>query len=523
VVRTRNVLINRDRNSTFGCKVARLSSLQGTRNGLWDRVAAFRRATLRSLAGMGQGRMIRRFGTELRALLMLADVTVAVVLAVSLSAIMFPPERGYFWHDAMPDPILGLALLVSVWVMILWLHGGYRPRARWSIRSDARLVARALVLLAGVTFAFLYLARLPEVSRPYLLVLFAALLGATLGVRIAIRAVFSLARLRGYNRRNVLVLGTGPRALDLASKLENHAALGLNVIGFLGDETAELPARWPYLGPIESLLVIIHERVVDEVAICLFTEDWGLIESIATTCESEGKLVRLPVPMPKLSIATAHVEDLEGTPVLSLLSGPNAALALVLKRLIDICAASFGMIMLAPLIGGIALTIALTEGRPIFFRQERVGLQGRRFRLVKFRSMVANADDMIDGLQSQNEIQGHAFKMSADPRITQVGRFLRRSSLDELPQLWNVLVGEMSLVGPRPPLPREVATYDIWHRRRLSMKPGITGLWQIEGRNLAEFDRWVQKDLEYIDRWSPWLDIQILLRTIPAVIRADGR
>jgi exopolysaccharide biosynthesis polyprenyl glycosylphosphotransferase len=454
---------------------------------------------------------------------MLADVTVAVVLAITISRLMFPGTRGDFWNNAMPDVRLGLALLVSAWVMILWLHGGYRPRARWSIRSDARLIARALGLLAVATFAFLYLAQLPGVSRPYLIVYFGTLLAATLGVRIALRATFGSARRRGHNRRNVLVLGTGPRGRELAAKLENHAELGLNVVGFLGDETDELPARWPYLGPIEDLLDIIHDRVVDEVAICLFTEDWGLIESIATTCEAEGKLVRLPVPMPRLSIATAHVEDLEGTPVLSLLSGPNAALALVFKRMIDVTAAMAGMIMLAPLIGVIALTIAIKEGRPIFFKQERVGLQGRRFRLVKFRSMVANADGMLDALQSQNEIEGHAFKMSKDPRITRVGRFLRRSSLDELPQLWNVLTGEMSLVGPRPPLPREVAGYDIWHRRRLSMKPGITGLWQVEGRNLAEFDRWVQKDLEYIDRWSPWLDIQILLRTIPAVIRADGR
>jgi len=467
--------------------------------------------------------MIRRFGTELRALLMLADVTVAVVLAVSISNIMFPGTRGEFWRNAMPDTRLGLALLVSAWVMILWLHGGYRPRARWSIRSDARLIARALVLLAGATFAFLYLAQLPEVSRPYLMVLFASLLAATIGTRIALREAFGSAHRRGHNRRNVLVLGTGPRARELAAKLENHAELGLKVVGFLGDEADELPTRWAYLGPIESLLEVIHDRVVDEVAICLFTEDWGLIESIATTCEAEGKLVRLPVPMPALTIATAHVEDLDGTPVLSLLSGPNAALALVVKRLIDVSAATIGMILLAPLIGGIALVIALKDGRPIFYRQERVGLQGRRFSLIKFRSMVANADGMLDALQSRNEINGHAFKISADPRITRVGRFLRRSSLDELPQLWNVLVGEMSLVGPRPPLPREVAAYDIWHRRRLSMKPGITGLWQVEGRNLAEFDRWVQKDLEYIDRWSPWLDIQILLRTIPAVIRADGR
>jgi exopolysaccharide biosynthesis polyprenyl glycosylphosphotransferase len=454
---------------------------------------------------------------------MLADVTVAVLLAVSVSRVMFPGSKGDFWLNALPDYRLGLALLVSAWVMILWLHGGYRPRARWSIRSDARLIARAMGLLAVATFAFLYLAQLPEVSRPYLLVLFAALLAATVGVRVALRAVFGSARRRGYNRRNVLVLGTGPRARELATKLENHAELGLNVIGFLGDEADELPLRWRYLGPIASLLEVIHDQVVDEVAICLFTEDWGLIESIATTCEAEGKLVRLPVPMPRLSIATAHVEDLEGTPVLSLLSGPNAALALVLKRLLDVTAAAAGMIILAPLLGAIALAIAIRDGRPIFYRQERVGLQGRRFRIVKFRSMVANADGMLDALQSQNEINGHAFKMTADPRITRVGRFLRRSSLDELPQLWNVLVGEMSLVGPRPPLPREVAAYDIWHRRRLSMKPGITGLWQVEGRNLAEFDRWVQKDLEYIDRWSPWLDIQILLRTIPAAIRADGR
>ena len=467
--------------------------------------------------------MIRRFGTELRALLMLADVLVAVGLALVISAVLFPGDEGDFWQAAVPEWRLGLVLLVSAWVLILWLHGGYRPRARWSIRSDARLIARAIIVLAAVTFAYLYLARLPEVSRSYLIVFFASLFAATVATRAALRAAFESARRRGHNRRNVLVLGTGPRGRELAAKLESHAELGLNVIGFLGDETDELPVKWPLLGPIEDLLSVIHERVVDEVAICLFTEDWGLIESIATTCESEGKLVRLPVPMPALSIATAHVEDLDGTPVLSLLSGPNAALALVAKRVIDVSAAALGMVLLLPLLAGIALAVYLTDGRPIFYRQERVGLQGRRFSLVKFRSMIRDADGMVDELQGQNEVNGHAFKMSSDPRVTRVGRFLRRSSLDELPQLWNVLVGEMSLVGPRPPLPREVAAYDIWHRRRLSMKPGITGLWQIEGRNLAEFDRWVQMDLEYIDRWSPWLDIQILLRTIPAVIRAEGR
>ncbi|MFP5341648.1 MAG: sugar transferase, partial [Candidatus Limnocylindria bacterium] len=167
--------------------------------------------------------------------------------------------------------------------------------------------------------------------------------------------------------------------------------------------------------------------------------------------------------------------------------------------------------------------ILLTDGRPILFRQERVGLQGRRVMVVKFRTMVREADRMVDELRDRNEINGHAFKITNDPRVTRVGLFLRRSSLDELPQLWNVLRAEMSLVGPRPPLPSEVEGYDVWHRRRLSMKPGMTGLWQIEGRHEPEFDQWVQKDLEYIDRWSPWLDVKIIVRTIPAMLRTEGR
>jgi exopolysaccharide biosynthesis polyprenyl glycosylphosphotransferase len=209
--------------------------------------------------------------------------------------------------------------------------------------------------------------------------------------------------------------------------------------------------------------------------------------------------------------------------VVSLLTGPRSTLALAAKRLIDIVGGAIGLVVLSPLLLGIAVSILLTDGRPVIYRQERVGLHGRRFMVVKFRSMVKDADALLDGLRDQNEIKGQAFKMTADPRITRVGRFLRKSSLDELPQLWNVLRGEMSLVGPRPPLPSEVEGYDVWHRRRLSMKPGMTGLWQIEGRHEPEFDQWVEKDLEYIDRWSPWLDIQIILRTIPAMLRTEGR
>ena len=155
----------------------------------------------------------------------------------------------------------------------------------------------------------------------------------------------------------------------------------------------------------------------------------------------------------------------------------------------------------------------------MLFRQRRVGLHGRQFDVVKFRSMSVDAEERLADVAHLNEIQGRAFKMTNDPRITRVGRFLRRTSLDELPQLINVLRGDMSLVGPRPPLPTEVEGYDLWHRRRLSMKPGITGLWQVRARHSADFDTWVQADLEYIDRWSLWLDLKILLRTIPAAVQ----
>jgi exopolysaccharide biosynthesis polyprenyl glycosylphosphotransferase len=452
---------------------------------------------------------------------MLADIGLASFLAVAV--LQLDPE--HFRDLALTEPLLALSLFASAWVVILWSHGAYRLRDRWSLTSDARVVAQAIAWMAVATFAFLYLAKLPDVSRLYLAILFPSLFLATLAARAAIRWFFGRLRLRGRNLRGVVVLGTGPAAIAFAHRLEHHRELGLRVLGFLGEPNHELPRRWAYLGDVDRLADIIHDGVVDEVAICLVTDDWPLVESIASLCETEGKVIRMPVPMPHLSIATGHIENLDGTPVLSIVTGPTATIALAFKRLIDVSFAATGLLVLSPLLAALAFAIRFSDGGAIFYRQERVGLHGRRFNVVKFRSMVADADARLADLLSHNEVNGHAFKLSSDPRITRVGRFLRRSSLDELPQLWNVLRGEMSLVGPRPPLPREVAGYDLWHRRRLSMKRGITGLWQIEGRSDPEFDRWVQKDLEYIDRWSTWLDIRIMLRTIrrcsePRVVRA---
>ena len=196
---------------------------------------------------------------------------------------------------------------------------------------------------------------------------------------------------------------------------------------------------------------------------------------------------------------------------------------MIIKRALDVIGASIGLVLFSPLFAVVAVLIRVRTGSPVLFRQTRVGFHGRPFTMYKFRTMVTDAEQQLESIRHLNERSHVTFKATNDPRITPVGRWLRKTSIDELPQLWNVLTGSMSLVGPRPPLPQEVAEYDVWHRRRLSMKPGITGLWQVEARHEADFDRWVEHDLVYIDGWSIWLDVKILLKTIPALLAHGGR
>jgi exopolysaccharide biosynthesis polyprenyl glycosylphosphotransferase len=281
--------------------------------------------------------------------------------------------------------------------------------------------------------------------------------------------------------------------------------------------------RHPILGTVRDIEQILHGQVVDEVAICLPSSQIAMVEPITRLCENEGRIVRIPTDDTGITLPGARIEDFDGMRILSLAYGPDRAVALVVKRIIDVAVAGAALVVLSPLLGLIALWVALRDGRPILFRQVRIGEHGRPFEVVKFRTMVNDAEERLADLEARNEIRGHAFKVTNDPRITRTGRRLRALSLDELPQLWNVLRGEMSLVGPRPPLPREVDEYDIWHRRRLSMKPGITGLWQVAARHEPEFDRWVRMDLDYIDRWSLWMDLKIIVRTIPAILASEGR
>jgi exopolysaccharide biosynthesis polyprenyl glycosylphosphotransferase len=466
--------------------------------------------------------MIRRHASGFRALLMAADALLAVGLFVGLSVWRFGSDWAVVWREIVPEPTAFLALYAIGWVVILAANGLYRPRARWSLRSEAVAIIKATALMALLTVSVLFLFKMPDVSRLFLLGLFPATAVATIVMRAAIRRWMERVRRQGRNSRFVLVLGAGPRGQAFAAKIEDHRELGLKVIGFLDeDPSIATSTRWPLLGTLGDLETILNSNIVDEVTICLPFSQWTLIDALVGVCEELGKIVRIPMDVLDRAVSAGRVEDLDGTPVFSLVSGPDRELALASKRLVDLTVAAFGLVLLSPLLAAIAIAIAADTGRPILFRQRRIGLQGRPFDVVKFRSMSRDAEARRSDLQALNEIHGHAFKVTHDPRVTRVGRFLRRTSLDELPQLWNVLRGEMSLVGPRPPLPAEVAGYDLWHRRRLSMKPGITGLWQVRSRQEPDFDRWVAADLEYIDRWSLWLDVQILARTIPAAL--EGR
>jgi exopolysaccharide biosynthesis polyprenyl glycosylphosphotransferase len=470
--------------------------------------------------------MIRRYEPLLKLMLAAADTVLALGVLLGATYFRFGRPAGWWPTDvsaSLPDPNLAAAVFVGIWVVVLWSHGLYRSRARWTRRSDISAVLRATLVQLALTLGLLFLLKLPDVSRAVLIIVFPALAIAAIAIRIVVRQVLKFARDHHRNVRYMLILGANRRAKAFADLVESHPELGLVVIGHLRADGSDGGAILdkPLLGMVDDLEQILHTRIVDEVAICLPFQMEELIEGCR--CELVGMTVRVPVAPVERLLTTGRLESVDGIGVYSLANGPDRAVALLAKRGMDLVGSAVLLVLFSPVLGVLALLIKLDSKGPVFFRQERVGLQGRSFHVVKFRSMRTGAEEQLDELLQHNEINGHAFKLAEDPRITRVGRFLRRSSLDELPQLLNVLRGEMSLVGPRPPLPREVANYDIWHRRRLSMKPGMTGLWQVGSRHSPEFDHWVEQDLEYIDSWSLWLDLKIMARTVPAVLSGTGR
>ena len=371
----------------------------------------------------------------------------------------------------------------------------------------------------------IYGLRLDFVSR-WFLVLFGAVNFLFLATeKTALRLISRWVRARGFNFRTALIVGTGPKASQFADFLEAHPHWGFRVLGYLDDDNGGeigLRGRWPCLGGIRDMEAILVREVVDEVIFVIEKGKLGEYEEALLAAERHGVRAHVSLDIFPHVLARPVLEELDGIPLLSFTTTPSNPVELVAKRAIDLALSLILFLVTLPIQIASALAILVTSGRPVFFRQVRCGLNGRTFTLLKFRTMKPGAEERLSEISHLNEMTGPVFKAKRDPRLTPVGWILRRLSIDELPQLWNVIVGDMSLVGPRPPLPDEVSRYEPWQRRRLSMKPGLTCLWQVSGRSELDFDRWMALDLKYIDTWSPLLDLKILLKTVPAVLSGRG-
>lgn len=425
--------------------------------------------------------------------------------------------------DLLPQYPLLLLGTLPVLVGSLYLFGAYRiDNAAWVPRRLIATIGRAFVLSALVVMALAFLFRDQVFSRA---IIVGYLVLSHLGFLMIRWAVTVLRRERGQRvgPPRSLVVGTGPAARSIALALQRNRDLGHTLVGFVDvpferdrDESV------PTLGAVEHLPRLKDELVVDTVVFGTSLEESARLEEIVWKLEEVGTTVHLRGDALGAVLSRTMVGELDGIPMLTISSVPTEPFALRAKRAIDLLGALVGLVLLSPLLVAAALAVKLTSPGPVLHRQERVGLNGRRFQMLKFRSMHVDAEERKADLLASNEMSGPVFKMRDDPRVTGIGAALRRYSIDELPQLWNVLAGDMSLVGPRPPLAEEVTRYERWQRRRLSMKPGLTCLWQVNGRNDVDFNTWMRFDMEYIDNWSLGLDIRILLKTIPVVLMARG-
>ena len=431
-------------------------------------------------------------------------------------------EHAFYLALERKALVLGFAL--AAWVAIgLWLEI-YEKLDSGHPGVIVRDAARQCVYGGLALIVFEYLFRL-DLSR------FFVLLFATYAWVLLILFRLTAGRVVGVIRREfaaphyVMVVGTGERAVRMARGLEQSRDYGVRLRGFLS-ETADAPGeiqlRVPYkVLPVSDLPTILRQDVVDEIIFAVGSESLAELEEVFLLCDEEGVRTRVAVDFFPHVNSTVSLDRFGNTPLLTFSAAPYDEIKLLVKRLTDILIATAGLIVLAPLMLMIAAMIRLTSPGPAIFRQVRCGLNGRLFLFYKFRSMVANAEELKKDLEHLN-VRETVFKIPDDPRLTGIGRYLRKFSIDEWPQLWNVLRGDMSLVGPRPAVPSEVEQYKRWQRRRLRMRPGLTCLWAISGRDNVDFETWMKMDMQYIDTWSLALDWKILLQTIPRVLTGSG-
>jgi exopolysaccharide biosynthesis polyprenyl glycosylphosphotransferase len=425
------------------------------------------------------------------------------------------PLSGYVW-------IAGLA--VACWAAAATSLGLYRITIRRSGWEKVRIVLESSIIL-WLFLGFLSFALKLDLSRP-LIALFGfyqALFLTAIRLLVLLHTKRKGRTFSSKHCSNIVIVGTSPKARKMGALISRYSDWGLKILGYVdvcgkgeGKQDGDI------LGTVSDLPDIIENNVVDEIIFVGDRPSLEYLDKILELCSEQGIRTRVAADFFPAKITNLSMEFLENIPVLTFSSAPEHAPSLLAKRILDIVISSVLLVVLLPFLIIVGVLVKLTSKGPIIYRQVRCGLYGRKFFLYKIRSMYDGAEDVLWEIKHLNEMDGPVFKMRNDPRVTPLGRFLRKSSIDEWPQFWNVLRGDMSLVGPRAPLPEEVKEYTRWQRRRLSVKPGITCLWQVSGRNEIDFHEWMKLDLHYIDNWSLLLDLKILLRTFPVVLFGKG-
>ena len=456
-------------------------------------------------------------------------VTGAFVVAYGIRDMALP----WLLPSWFGQPLFHLSAYIWIYVTVLLMSlvlfsacNLYRPTRLTTFKrmpfDIAKASAAGLALIMGLT----YIAKIPDVSRSFLLAFGLVIAVFVTAGRLVLRAQLQRLGRHDHALSNLLVVGTDEKAQEFADLIVQNRKWGLNFMGLLAENRfgsyPETAGKHKIIGNLDDLEWICHRNVIDEVIFVVPGKILSDMEDLFLLCEELGVNARIAVGIFPHLIAHATLDEFSHIPLLTFTTKPTNWVALGIKRAIDLLIAWPSLILGMPLWLLIGILIKLDSKGPIFFCQERCGLSGRRFTMYKFRSMVADAELRRLEVASFNELSGPVFKFRNDPRITRVGRLLRRSSFDEVPQLLNVIKGDMSIIGPRPAIPAEVDKYERWQRRRLSMKPGLTSLWVIRGRNTIPFEQWMQFDLEYIDNWSLWLDCWILVQTIPVILSGRG-
>lgn len=421
-----------------------------------------------------------------------------------------------------------LAILVLLWNRTLDAFHLYKSRRLPERRQEFMdlLAAVSLGTLGIAVASFLF--KIEIVTTHFIVVFWSMVFVAIAASRVLLRLSLHRVRLAGRNMRRVAIVGTNERAIEVAKSIQNDPRLGYHLVGFVDDEwdgSSEVARNgYKIVSTLADFADFLRTEVIDEVFICMPVKSfYDQTSVVMKLCEQQGIIVRFRQNVFAFHSERVSVENWEDQVWITVEGGNIRGGALLVKRMIDVILSALVLTILSPLLIAVAILIKLDSPGPVFFVQERVGLGKRRFNVYKFRTMQVNAEEKRDSLAELNEADGPVFKIKDDPRVTKLGRFLRRTSIDELPQFVNVLRGDMTVVGPRPlPVQDYNGFSEDWHRRRFSVRPGITCLWQVEGRSSIPFERWMELDLEYIDRWSLWLDFKILLKTVRVVFRGSG-